>query len=94
MRANSLWPFVSLFVAELCIYIVWNDLFLISLRTGDSCQALREEIEYLRKQLAQAESSSQQLRGTEEQTVSGSEDQEEESDGVWSMQSVFLFVAG
>ena len=62
--------------------------------TGDSYQALREEIEFLRKQLAQAESSSQQLRGTEEQTLFGSEDQEEESDGVWIMHSVFLFVAG
>ena len=67
---------------------------LISLRTGDSYQALREENQYLRKQLAQAEWSIQQLRGTEEQNLSGSEE-EEESDGVWiSMYSVFLFVAG
>ena len=51
---------------------------------------LRGENEFLRKQLAQAEWSSQQLRGTEEQTLSGSEDQEDESDGVWIMHSVFF----
>ena len=55
---------------------------------------LREEIELLCKQLVQAELSIQQLRGTEEQALSGSEDQEEESDGVWIIQSVFHFVAG
>ena len=64
------------------------------LQTGDSYQVLREEIEYLRKQLTQAESIIQQLRGTEEQTLPGSEDEEKESDGVWIMHSVFLFVAG
>ena len=65
--------------------------------SGDSYQAriLRDENEYLRKQLAQAEWSMQQMRGTEEQTLSGSEDEEEESDdGVWIILSVFLFVAG
>ena len=51
---------------------------------------LRSENEYLRKQLAEAEWSIQQQRGTEEQTLSGSEDEEEESDGVWIMHSVSL----
>ena len=55
---------------------------------------LRGENEFLRKQPAQAEWSIQQLRGTEEQTLSGSEDEEEESEGVWIMHYVFLFVAG
>ena len=50
---------------------------------------LRGENEFLRKQLAQAEWSSQQQRETEEQTLSGLEEQEEESDGVWIMYSVF-----
>lgn len=62
----------------------------MSLQAGDSYQALREENEYLRKQLAQAEWSNQQLRGTEEQTVSGSEDEEEESGGECVMHFMFL----
>ena len=55
---------------------------------------LRGENEYLRKQLVQAEWSIQQLRGTEEQTLSGSYQEEESGDCVWIMYSVFLIVAG
>ena len=63
---------------------------LISLQVVDSYQALREEIDYLRKLLAQSDLSNQQLSGTEEHTMSGSKD-EEESDGECVLHFMLLY---